>query len=75
MRAVDHIERIGITSRCPSVVRLSLRCGMRKNSIWALHVRFTSESGHPICVERGQGPTEKDPGPILRGVRPGHTEV
>ena len=35
MRAVDHIDppRIGITSRCPSVVRLSLRCGISIRSI------------------------------------------
>src|SRR5262249_51565019 len=44
MRAVDHIDppRIGITSRCPRVVRLSLRCGISIRSISLVGHKRTS---------------------------------
>jgi hypothetical protein len=53
MRAVDHIDppRIGIMSRCPSVVRLSLRCGISIRSISLVgQKRKRGYGGLPVYV-------------------------
>src|SRR5262249_729704 len=67
MRAVDHIDppRIGITSRCPSVVRLSLRCGISIRSISLVGQERTS----PVHLAMSALPLKADEAPTCWHVR------